>query len=376
MKILTKLQAEQRLISHLPNDIKMLSNFFSLENHKLYLVGGCIRDTFLGKTPKDYDLCTDAMPDKVIEILKKFNILYNLQGEHFAVVVAKMDEGDEYEIATFRHDVKVEGDNRKPLVELGVTMEVDCKRRDFTINALFMDLQDCNIIDLVGGINDLENKIVRCVGNPLERFEEDHLRKIRLIVRCVADDFGAHMDTFNSIIHNPTLNISGERIMWELKKAYDKASDKKYLIDILYKSKLISNIFKGIIINDINSIDSSKIVSFNTFIASIINISTNDISKKLVALNYPVKIANSVEFLKNDDVFLNPMVFHSKRKSTDLTNDEILTFRPGKKSQFMVNFSPIEGLAENFMERGLKGPELGKAINDYYLESFKGALNS
>lgn len=99
-----KFQKSRELIKILPNDIKMLSNFFQLENKKLYLVGGCIRDIFLNKAPKDFDVCTDALPDEVIAILEKYNIKYNLQGEHFAVVVAKMADGD-YEIATFRKDI-------------------------------------------------------------------------------------------------------------------------------------------------------------------------------------------------------------------------------------------------------------------------------
>lgn len=373
MKILTKLQAEQRLISYLPNDIKILAKLFKEANFTIYLVGGCIRDTFLGKFPKDYDLCTNALPEDIINILKNSNIQYNLQGEHFAVVVAKME--DDYEIASFRSDTKVEGSNRHPEVKLGVTMADDCKRRDFTINALFMDLSNCDIIDLVGGINDLENKIVRCVGNPMDRFEEDHLRKLRAIVRCVSDDFGIHMDTFNSIIINPELNISNERIMWELKKAYDKALDKKYLIDILYKSHLIYHIFKGIVISHPSNIDTSKIVSFNTFIASLVNMSNTNISKKLVDINYPVKISNSVEFLHNIHNFLNPMVFYNKRKSTDLTNDEILIFcKNDKISQFMVNFMPTEGLAEDFMKKGLVGKELGMALEQHYIEHFKASI--
>ncbi len=103
MTILTKQEAEDRLIESLPNDIKMLSNFFELDGKKLFLVGGCIRDTFLGKAPKDFDVCTDALPGSVIKILERNNIKYNVQGEHFAVVVAQMEDGD-YEIATFRED--------------------------------------------------------------------------------------------------------------------------------------------------------------------------------------------------------------------------------------------------------------------------------
>ncbi len=376
MKI-TKEQASATLVQNLPNDIKMLSNFFTSEGYKLYLVGGCIRDTFLGKTPKDYDVCTNAMPDTVISILENYSIEYNLQGEHFAVVVAKMEEGD-YEIATFRKDIKVEGDNRNPKVQLGVTIEEDCRRRDFTCNALFMDLQERQIIDLVGGVQDIHNKIIRSVGNPDERFDEDHLRKPRLVVRAVSDGFSIDERTFNSVMHNPTLNIKPERIYAELRKAIDKCKSIYHPFHLLHSMKLLGEIFKGFKLNDsIPSFDKLRLPSLNILVASVISPENENISRRLVEICFPVKTANSVEFLITPGKHLeNPVAFLNKRKSTDLTDDEILLFfNYSDRIEYLVKFRLQEGLAEDFMARGFQGKELGEKLNEFYLEQFKEAIN-
>ncbi len=150
MKTLTKEQAEQKLVSLLPSDIKILSDLFIKSGY------GCIRDTFLGKDPKDFDVCTNALPDEVLRILNENNIKCQLQGEAFGVVVSRITE--DVEIATFRSDISGgTGNSSDDKVILGVTIEDDCKRRDFTINALFMNLSTTKIIDLVGGIDDLNN---------------------------------------------------------------------------------------------------------------------------------------------------------------------------------------------------------------------------
>lgn len=379
MSILTKEEAEIKLIESLPNDIKMLSNFFQLDGKKLYLVGGCIRDTFLGKAPKDFDVCTDALPESVMKILDKNKITYNLQGEHFAVVVAKMDDGD-YEIATFREDIQVEGDNRHPEIRLGVTIQDDVKRRDFTINALFMDLQERNIIDLVGGINDLDNELIRCVGNPIDRFNEDHLRKLRAIRFAARLGFNIVSDTFDAIYQDPDLNISGERIVNELTVAFNTCKNADDLVCWLYSTRLVDQIFRGIIINDKNDINTNNITSFNMLVASIVCTCNQNIAKLLVAKNYTLKTAESVEFLHNcvkvpvHDI--KPLHFFNKRKSTNLTDAEISIYNNETDViKWLIDFTPDSGLSEALMSQGYKGKELGEKINRTYQDAFVSAIN-
>jgi poly(A) polymerase len=159
----------------IPKDIQQIKDVFKKNGFKLYVVGGAVRDAILGKTQKDYDLATDAVPDKVEEIMAKAGFKTLPTGKAFGVINVFTDQG-EYEIATFRSD---ESKGRKPEVKLGATIETDAARRDLRINALYYDIDTNEIIDLVGGLDDLSNGTIQMVGNPQERFEEDPLRILR-----------------------------------------------------------------------------------------------------------------------------------------------------------------------------------------------------
>lgn len=160
---------------NVPNDIVMISKIFKENNYKCLVVGGAVRDALLNKMPKDYDLATDAVPDKVEEIMAKAGFKTLPTGKAFGVINVFTSEG-EYEIATFRSD---ETSGRNPEVKLGATIESDAARRDLRINALYYDLDTNEIIDLVGGLDDLKNGEINMVGNAQKRFEEDPLRILR-----------------------------------------------------------------------------------------------------------------------------------------------------------------------------------------------------
>jgi tRNA nucleotidyltransferase/poly(A) polymerase len=159
----------------IPQDIQQIKDVFKKNGFKLYVVGGAVRDALLGKTPKDYDLATDAVPDKVEEMMAKAGLRTLPTGKAFGVINVFTDQG-EYEIATFRSD---ETSGRNPEVKLGATIESDAARRDLRINALYYDLDTNEIIDLVGGLDDLKNGEINMVGNAQKRFEEDPLRILR-----------------------------------------------------------------------------------------------------------------------------------------------------------------------------------------------------
>lgn len=159
----------------LPKEIQTLNDAFKQSGHKLYLVGGAVRDVLLGKTPKDYDVTTAAKPEEVVNILNKYGIYNFPKGEAFGVVSAVIN-GEEFEIATFRSD---ETKGRHPEVKIGVSIESDAARRDLRINAIYYDIENSEIIDLVGGLDDLKNGVIQMVGNPQDRFEEDPLRILR-----------------------------------------------------------------------------------------------------------------------------------------------------------------------------------------------------
>src|SRR5271165_5131556 len=144
------------------------SGFIALFN------GGCVRDRLLGVPVKDYDIATDARPEVVQRLFDNTVAV----GAKFGVIMVIL-EGDPYEVATFRADAPYVDGRRPSSVSFG-TIEEDAKRRDFTIGGMYYDPFEDRLIDLVGGMRDLRAGIIRAIGNPYDRFEEDHLRVMRV----------------------------------------------------------------------------------------------------------------------------------------------------------------------------------------------------
>jgi tRNA nucleotidyltransferase/poly(A) polymerase len=204
----------------LPNDIYYLSKLFKKNGKKLFVVGGAVRDAKLGKVPKDFDLVTDALPDEVENILNSENIYNFPSGKNFGIISAVIGK-ETYEIATFRNDNYSEDfDGRRPSSVTFGDMEADAMRRDLTINALYYDIDRGVIVDLVGGLDDIENKKIKPVGNAISRFTEDRLRTLRAL--RFAHRFGSSLDkeTIDAIIHFKDLpGVSNERIRDEFYKS-------------------------------------------------------------------------------------------------------------------------------------------------------------
>jgi poly(A) polymerase len=185
--------------------------------HQAWLVGGCVRDLVLGPEPKDYDISTDATPDELLKIFPKAQLV----GAQFGVILV-----DAVEVATFRCDHSYQ-DGRHPT---GVTFEKDPRqdvlRRDFTINALLLDpaflasstSPASQVVDYVGGLNDLRNHIVRAIGDPAQRFEEDHLRMLRAIRFAARFGFEIEPVTMAAIqkMHQRIARVAPERVRDEL----------------------------------------------------------------------------------------------------------------------------------------------------------------
>lgn len=137
-----------------------------------YLVGGCVRDLLLGNEPKDFDVATDATPPQILELYP-----YAQQvGAHFGVMIVQT-----VEVATFRSDLWYQDGRRPEKVHFETNPKQDALRRDFTINALFLDTYSHEILDFVGGRADLTNGVIRAIGDPLQRFREDYLRMLRAV---------------------------------------------------------------------------------------------------------------------------------------------------------------------------------------------------
>jgi len=193
------------------------------EGYESYLAGGCVRDMLLGKTPQDYDISTNAKPDEIAKIFPKTIPV----GAQFGVLLV-MIESEAFEVASFRHDGPYLDGRRPTHVRYG-SLQEDILRRDFTINGMVYDPITGQIIDLVGGREDLERKLVRAIGNPRSRFEEDRLRMVRAVRFAASLDFTIESETFDAIRElAPTVKqISWERIGEEITRILTEGGAKR-----------------------------------------------------------------------------------------------------------------------------------------------------
>ena len=199
-----------------------LFNVFKTHNKELYLVGGCVRDLLLDKCPKDYDLCTNATPEEIKEILNKSMYkTYDSGIKHGTITVVDTCYNQTYEITTYRIDGKYTDGRHPDKVEFTTSLEEDLKRRDFTINSFAYDYLNKELLMLDESfLNDLEFGIIRAVGDPVKRYEEDALRMLRAIRFAAQLNFTIQRDTYSAIKKvAPKLSaVSKERIRDELTK--------------------------------------------------------------------------------------------------------------------------------------------------------------
>ena len=181
--------------------------------HKAYLVGGCVRDVLLSRQPKDFDIATDAPPERILALFPGSGCV----GAHFGVVLVR-NGSDQVEVATFRSDRDYADGRRPTSVHFETDPREDALRRDFTINGLMMDPEIGEVLDFVGGRADLERRLVRAIGDPEARFREDHLRLLRAIRFAARLNFAIDPATFDAIRRQHALirTVSAERVRDEL----------------------------------------------------------------------------------------------------------------------------------------------------------------
>lgn len=212
----------------MPHQIYSLSRLFNTHNIKIYLVGGSIRDCLLSKIPSDFDFATSARVDKILEILRDYKTFRS--GEKYGTIGVLFD-GVKCEITTFRSDYDYL-DNRHPNnIVFHNEISKDLERRDFTINAIAYDVLENKIIDKFNGIDDIKNKIIRCIGNPEDRFKEDSLRILRAFSFCSKLDFDISDETLESIKNLKYLinDVKIERKRGEIIKILNGKNPKKAL---------------------------------------------------------------------------------------------------------------------------------------------------
>jgi len=374
----------------IPKSVKELHKLFKDSNKKLYLVGGSVRDFTKGDDPKDFDLATDALPDEVLEIIgNKYRT--NLQGKAFGVVVVYTKEIPEgMEIATFRSDVSK---GRNPEVKLGVTIEDDVLRRDTTYNALFYDLDKKEIIDITGGLDDLNKGITRMVGDPHERFEEDSLRILRAFRFASRYKHTLHKDTSTAIKNRNQLQnididtdefkrISQERIWEEIEKSWNQVSDFNFYLNLFTEYDMWDQIFPGSKINT-KLVDSKNI--FIVFANLFVN-DSNNLYRRLVH-DYKIpdssesgKLASKIVFLvsllsfEKDDVFS----MYKKRQQISISDSVLLEWLKVNNIDDVVLNKFVEYRpsvsSKELIDSGFVGADLGREIKRLEIESFNNML--
>lgn len=301
----------------IPEEVKLI--FKEIENYggTAYVVGGCVRDSILGKYPHDWDICS---PVPAIELMQHFKykgykvIPTGLKHGTIAVIL----HNKKYEITTFRKDGGYSDGRHPDNVEWTSNLKEDLSRRDFTINAMAYNSEE-GLIDPFGGLKDLENRLVKCVGTPDVRFQEDALRILRAIRFAIRLGFRIETNTQVSIHRNKNLlsNISVERITSEL-------------CLMLKSRKMIGRYFAtfsdvvGVIIPEIKSMfhfdQKNPYHQYDAYIHSLHvldNVKSNDMITKLAALFHDIGKPQS--FQDGDDGIRH---FYGHAKvSAEITND-------------------------------------------------------
>lgn len=236
-----------------PN-VELIFDTFREFGYKIYAVGGCVRDTIMGKEPKDIDFCTDATPDEMRDIYFKHfrwgNIIQLIPtGERFGTMTFWFSEQKErYEITTFRADGRYEDGRHPKEVSYTKTLEEDLSRRDFTINAIAYNPEE-GFVDPFNGLQDIENKIIRCVGNPRDRFNEDALRIIRCVRFALRYDFTIEEETLNALLDlmDNIKFVSKERIGKELSEMLEMNLEAKNSYNVGLLESITSRLNKNFV---------------------------------------------------------------------------------------------------------------------------------
>jgi poly(A) polymerase len=210
--------------------------------YQAYLVGGCVRDLLLKREPADYDVSTDATPDQVQKIFPDSLAV----GAQFGVVIVVRDS-EQVEVATFRSDVGYSDGRHPDKVIFSRTAQEDVQRRDFTINALLMDPETGAVLDYVGGQRDLAAGIIRAIGDPRQRFQEDKLRMIRAIRFAARFRYAIEGATFGAVqkLAAEISQVSAERIRDELTKLLTEGAARRGF-ELLDESGLLAQVLPEI----------------------------------------------------------------------------------------------------------------------------------
>lgn len=362
---------------NLPKDIIDIKDIFVKNGYDLYLVGGSVRDVLLNKEPKDYDLATNAKPDDIENILQENGYKTIATGKAFGVINVITDS-DEYEIATFRSEKYTDADKRRPDSVEFTDIYQDVLRRDITINALFYDIKNKEIVDLVGGIEDIKNGVIRTVGKPEDRFNEDKLRILRVLRFSARLDSDIDQQTDEALQKDASLEgISGERIKDEFIKGIKSAKNVSFFLSLIDRYNLFDWIFPKLNINkNFKNLTDDYIITISTLLK--LN-NPKNIGNKLNELRYTIDEIRNIQFLLS---FLNisidtAVALKKMQKNITLNDEQIKKFGQinnldKKLVDAFIDFELSVNSQEVMDKFNLKpSQELGNKITSLETDNFK-----
>ena len=368
-------EAQNSLRLNVPQDIIDLYNLFQKNGKELYIVGGAVRDALMGKKPKDFDLATDAFPEEVVKIVQGAG--YSTIGEvgqQFGVVIVQIpSDKNGVEIATFREDI---GKGRRPEGVNYSTIDKDVLRRDLTINALFYDIGRQEVVDLVGGIKDIQDQKIRTVGVAADRFAEDPLRKLRALRFAGRTGSKLEKDTAEAILTDNSLEgVSPERIRDEFKKSIESAKKPIDYLNMVSEFNLWTVMFPNIPV-------SVKFVNTNTWPIQLTQLfGDNDvdlIKREMNRAKFTGDETSAVIFLKSLREFKAEDVFDIYKQFTSTKVDKNIIIQFAKINRLdlklikaFLKYRPSTDGKEVMQKYGIKGPRVGEKIKELEAEKFK-----
>lgn len=368
-------EAQEQLKLNVPQDIIDLYNLFQKNGKELYIVGGAVRDALLGKKPKDFDLATNAFPEEVVKIVQGAG--YSTIGEvgqQFGVVIVQIpSDKNGVEIATFREDI---GAGRRPDAVKYSTIDKDVLRRDLTINALFYDVGRKEIVDLVGGIKDIQDQKIRTVGVAADRFAEDPLRKLRALRFAGRTGSKLEKDTADAILTDNSLDgVSPERIRDEFKKSIESAKKPIDYLKMVSDFNLWSVMFPTLQV-------STNFINTNTWpiqLTHLFDMNSNEaIKKEMNRMTFTSDEVNAVVFLKNLRDLKPENVFDLYKQfvTTKVDKNIIIQFAKINKLDLkqikaFLKYKPSTDGNWVMKEFGVKGPQIADKIKEIEAEKFR-----
>jgi tRNA nucleotidyltransferase/poly(A) polymerase len=371
-------EAQSSLKLSIPSDIIDLYKLFKKNGKELYVVGGAVRDALLGKKPKDFDLATDAFPEEVVKMVQGAG--YSTIGEvgqQFGVVIVQIpSDRNGVEIATFREDI---GSGRRPEGVNYSTIDKDVLRRDLTINALFYDIGKGEVVDLVGGLKDIQDQKIRTVGKAADRFAEDPLRKLRALRFAGRTGSKLEAETADAILTDNSLEgVSPERIRDEFKKSIESAKKVKDYLKMVSEFNLWSVMFPTLQVNEAFVESSLWLVQ----LAMLFGDNERDqIKKEMNKMTFTSDEVDSVLFLKSLMSFKAEDVFdlYKERERAGIDKNNIIVFAKINRLDLklvraFLKYKPTTDGNEVMKKYGVKGPQIGEKIKELEAEKFKNTI--